>query len=173
MSDAREERDRPQWDAASLQMQAENCRIRAQSLIRLTKCSEDFIWRPAEGAWNTLTNAAGMLEDIAEGYAKPSPAAEAGRPMTGFLATLTPKQREEALAYRGDDTHGEPALSTRPAGESAGVAEALEPWTLEELNRLHETGAPEFEAALFETWPAIARVLAARASQPSPVDGGA
>jgi hypothetical protein len=28
--------------------------------------------------------------------------------MTGFMATLTPEQKEAALAYRGDDTHGEP-----------------------------------------------------------------
>lgn len=27
--------------------------------------------------------------------------------MSGFMATLTPDQRAEALAYRGDDTHGD------------------------------------------------------------------
>lgn len=34
---------------------------------------------------------------------KPKP-----RVMKGFLATLTPEQRERALAYRGDDTFGDP-----------------------------------------------------------------
>ena len=31
----------------------------------------------------------------------------APRPMTGFLALLTPEQRAAALAYCGDDAHGD------------------------------------------------------------------
>jgi hypothetical protein len=45
---------------------------------------------------------------------KPAPEPErlrpAGRPMTGFMATLTPAQRQAALAYRGSDHLGDPAL---------------------------------------------------------------
>ena len=37
----------------------------------------------------------------------------APRRMTGFLATLTPEQRERALAYRGDDTFGDEALKSK------------------------------------------------------------
>lgn len=37
------------------------------------------------------------------------------RPMTGFLATLTDEQRKRALAYRGDDSHGDPKLLRKPA----------------------------------------------------------
>lgn len=36
----------------------------------------------------------------------PEPVRPSSRPMTGFLATLTPAQREAALAYTGNDTHG-------------------------------------------------------------------
>jgi hypothetical protein len=32
------------------------------------------------------------------------------RPMTGFLATLTPEQRDAALAHRGDDSFGDTAM---------------------------------------------------------------
>jgi len=35
------------------------------------------------------------------------------RKMTGFLATLTPEQRERALGYRGDDTFGDEALKSK------------------------------------------------------------
>lgn len=37
----------------------------------------------------------------------------AERSMTGFVATLTPEQRERALAYRGPDNHGSPNLPRR------------------------------------------------------------
>jgi hypothetical protein len=29
------------------------------------------------------------------------------RPMTGFFDTLSPEQQKRALAYRGDETHGD------------------------------------------------------------------
>ena len=35
------------------------------------------------------------------------------RKMTGFLATLTPAQRERALAYRGEDTFGDPSMKAK------------------------------------------------------------
>lgn len=42
---------------------------------------------------------------------KPLPEPEAingkPRPMTGFFAGLTADQQKEALAYRGEDSHGE------------------------------------------------------------------
>lgn len=37
----------------------------------------------------------------------------AQKPMTGFMATLTPEQKEAALAYRGDDTHGDPEFAAQ------------------------------------------------------------
>lgn len=46
-------------------------------------------------------------------------AESAPRPMRGFMATLTPEQKEADLAYRGDDTHPAPTpkLSTKlPVG---------------------------------------------------------
>jgi hypothetical protein len=39
----------------------------------------------------------------------PEPLHARSRPMTGFMATLSPEQQEAALAYRGDDTQGDPA----------------------------------------------------------------
>ena len=33
------------------------------------------------------------------------------RPMTGFLATLTPEGRKAALEYDGPETHGDPAFA--------------------------------------------------------------
>lgn len=43
---------------------------------------------------------------------RPAPERVFGKPraMTGFLATLTPEQRARVLAFRGDDTFGDPAL---------------------------------------------------------------
>ena len=42
---------------------------------------------------------------------EPEPLRPQSRAMTGFLATLTDAQREEALAYCGDDHHGNPAAA--------------------------------------------------------------
>lgn len=46
-------------------------------------------------------------------YAPPAPERPAGAPrkMTGFLATLTPEQRERALAYRGEDIIGDASMA--------------------------------------------------------------
>lgn len=33
------------------------------------------------------------------------------RPMTGFIATLTPEQKERAFGYRGPENHGDEAFS--------------------------------------------------------------
>ena len=41
---------------------------------------------------------------------EPEPVRAAARPMTGFLALLTPEQRAAALAYCGDDSHGDADL---------------------------------------------------------------
>ena len=38
----------------------------------------------------------------------PEPLHARSRPMTGFMATLSPEQQEAALAYRGDDAQGDP-----------------------------------------------------------------
>lgn len=38
--------------------------------------------------------------------ARSEPVRSAARPMTGFLALLTEDQRKDALAYRGEDSHG-------------------------------------------------------------------
>lgn len=38
---------------------------------------------------------------------EPEPLRADGRAMTGFLSTLSTEQREAALAYCGDDAHGE------------------------------------------------------------------
>lgn len=46
------------------------------------------------------------------------PVPGAPRPMTGFLALLTPEQREAALSYTGDDTLGDPASFGRGASKS-------------------------------------------------------
>lgn len=35
------------------------------------------------------------------------------RPMVGFLAGLTPEQRDQALAYRGPENHGNPDFKKR------------------------------------------------------------
>jgi len=53
---------------------------------------EDFIASEIEGASGALVESFDF---------------EPGRPMTGFLALLTDEQRTAALAYCGDDTHGE------------------------------------------------------------------
>lgn len=34
--------------------------------------------------------------------------------MPGFFATLTPEQKAAALAYRGDDSHPQPAPQAQP-----------------------------------------------------------
>jgi hypothetical protein len=40
--------------------------------------------------------------------AEPDPVYGQGRPMTGFFAQLTPAQKALALAYRGEENHGDP-----------------------------------------------------------------
>ncbi len=37
------------------------------------------------------------------------------RPMTGFLATLTPEQRDAALAHRDEDSFGDTAMEKAKA----------------------------------------------------------
>lgn len=48
---------------------------------------------------------------------KPLPEPEAvnaqPRPMTGFFAMLTLEQQTEALAYRGEENHGDPEFHTK------------------------------------------------------------
>jgi hypothetical protein len=44
---------------------------------------------------------------------EPDPINAKPRPMTGFIATLTPEQRKAALAYRGPEGHGDPAFLLR------------------------------------------------------------
>lgn len=44
---------------------------------------------------------------LSQSVSAPEPVRPQPRPMTGFLATLTPEQREAALAYRGPDGHGD------------------------------------------------------------------
>lgn len=46
--------------------------------------------------------------DAVEALLRPEPAP---RPMTGILATLTDEQRAAVLAYDGDETLGDPAMS--------------------------------------------------------------
>lgn len=43
---------------------------------------------------------------LAQKMPEPEPVRPNRRQMTGFLATLTPEQRQAALAYRGEDGHG-------------------------------------------------------------------
>jgi hypothetical protein len=45
---------------------------------------------------------------------------------TGFLATLTPEQRERALDYRGDDNHGSPSLPKRRSSRKTIAASLLD-----------------------------------------------
>lgn len=41
---------------------------------------------------------------------EPEPVNAKARPMTGFFAGLTEEQKKKALAYRGEDSHGEEAF---------------------------------------------------------------
>jgi hypothetical protein len=41
---------------------------------------------------------------------EPEPVYSAARPVTGFFAGLTVEQKKRALAYTGDDTHGDLAF---------------------------------------------------------------
>ena len=45
--------------------------------------------------------------------AEPEPVFGQGRPMTGFFATLSAAQKARALAYRGDENHGESEFPKR------------------------------------------------------------
>ncbi len=38
---------------------------------------------------------------------EPEPVNAKARPMTGFFAGLTAEQKKQALAYRGDENHGD------------------------------------------------------------------
>lgn len=49
-------------------------------------------------------------------------AAQTARPMTGFIATLSPEQREAAKAYRGDETHGDEAFALSSDGPASAWA---------------------------------------------------
>lgn len=54
-----------------------------------------------------LVSETGLFGTSQSRVCEPEPVYGHERPMTGFLATLTPEQREAALAYRGPDNHGE------------------------------------------------------------------
>jgi hypothetical protein len=41
---------------------------------------------------------------------EPEPVNAKARPMTGFFATLSAEQKQRALAYRGDENHGDQEL---------------------------------------------------------------
>ena len=41
---------------------------------------------------------------------EPEPINGAPRPMTGFFAHLSDAQKRDALAYRGDEGHGDPSF---------------------------------------------------------------
>jgi hypothetical protein len=44
---------------------------------------------------------------------EPEPFNALARPMRGFFAGLTEEQKRRALAYRGDENHGDPAFKRR------------------------------------------------------------
>ena len=45
--------------------------------------------------------------------AEPEPAFGKGRPLTGFFANLTPEQKARALAYKGEENHGDSGFQKR------------------------------------------------------------
>jgi hypothetical protein len=55
-----------------------------------------------ENVWSRVTFSPKPLPE-------PEPVYSAERPMTGFFAGLTADQKKRALAYTGDDTHGDPS----------------------------------------------------------------
>lgn len=80
----------------------------------------------AEGlqALNALTEGDNRKRSQAINAALIAAAKAAQKPMTGFMATLTPEQKEAALAYRGDDTHGDPEFAAQKPVEPSKPAKA-------------------------------------------------
>ena len=146
------------------------------------------LWAAVVAKFNATSEKVGLPTRLAAGYAKPSPAAEAGQPGSTVWWTVRRVANGDARRPWYELTAEDQAsLSTRPAGESAGVVEAPVSWTValsetaptpDDLKRFasvieHGSQYARRSAAqelrdIAKNYPAYPpSYLAARASQPS------
>lgn len=65
-----------------------------------------------KAAWRGLFSSVTLQ---AKSLAEPEPAFGKERPMTGFFAGLSAEQKKKALAYKGPESHGDPAFFKKAA----------------------------------------------------------
>jgi hypothetical protein len=63
--------------------------------------------------------AVGLVSLQDKPLAEPEPAYGRERPMTGFFNALTPEQKARALAYTGEESHGDQSFPKRDCGQAA------------------------------------------------------